>query len=75
MAYSKAKLKSTGDKASPCFKPFLNEALINVYIQKRTTILNITYNTSHMYLLISSITHNITQLVSAVINISKFIQL
>jgi hypothetical protein len=23
MAYSKAKLKSNGDKASPCFKPFL----------------------------------------------------
>jgi hypothetical protein len=22
MAYSKAKLKSSGDKASPCFKPF-----------------------------------------------------
>jgi hypothetical protein len=22
MAYSKAKLKSNGDKASPCFKPF-----------------------------------------------------
>jgi hypothetical protein len=23
MAYSKAKLKSNGDRASPCFKPFL----------------------------------------------------
>jgi len=23
MAYSKAKLKSNGNKASPCFKPFL----------------------------------------------------
>jgi hypothetical protein len=23
MAYSKATLKSSGDKASPCFKPFL----------------------------------------------------
>jgi hypothetical protein len=22
MAYSKAKLKSSGDKASPCFRPF-----------------------------------------------------
>jgi hypothetical protein len=27
MAYSKAKLKSKGDKASPCFKPFGIEKL------------------------------------------------
>jgi len=32
MAYSKAKLKSSGDRASPCFRPFLigNLSLINV---------------------------------------------
>jgi hypothetical protein len=33
MAYSKAKLKSSGDKASPCFRPFWKRKLkINVHL-------------------------------------------
>jgi len=28
MAYSKAKLESYGDTASPCFKPFLNRKYV-----------------------------------------------
>jgi hypothetical protein len=31
MAYSKAKLNSNGDKASPCFKPFLIENLSDTF--------------------------------------------
>jgi hypothetical protein len=29
MAYSKAKLKSSGDKSSPCFRPFSKLKLTN----------------------------------------------
>jgi hypothetical protein len=32
MAYSKAKLKSSGDKASPCFRPFRIRKLSDVYL-------------------------------------------
>jgi hypothetical protein len=35
MAYSKAKLKSSGDKASPCFRPF---SMPNLYQHKMTQI-------------------------------------
>jgi hypothetical protein len=35
MAYSKAKLKSSGDKASPCFRPFwigkLSDRCFNIF--------------------------------------------
>jgi len=33
MTYSKAKLKNSGDTASPCFKPFLIENLIDTFLQ------------------------------------------
>jgi hypothetical protein len=32
MAYSKAKLKSSGDKASPCFRPFWIENYESLFI-------------------------------------------
>jgi hypothetical protein len=35
MAYSKAKLKSSGDKAFPCFRPF---SMLNLYQLKNTQI-------------------------------------
>jgi len=34
MTYSKAKLKSNGDRASPCFKPFLIGNLTTFYFWK-----------------------------------------
>jgi hypothetical protein len=35
MAYWKAKLNSNGDKASPCFKPFLIENLPDKFLPTR----------------------------------------
>ena len=38
MAYSKAKLKSIGDRASPCFKPFLIGNLSDTFLPTRTLL-------------------------------------
>ena len=38
MAYSKAKLKSSGDRASPCFKPFLIGNLSDTFLPTRTLL-------------------------------------
>jgi hypothetical protein len=34
MAYSKANLKSSGDKASPCFRPFLIQFALDCLLLK-----------------------------------------
>jgi hypothetical protein len=44
MAYSKAKLKSNGDKASPCLKPFLirnTSDKLNLILQIKNVIRSI----------------------------------
>jgi hypothetical protein len=46
MAYSKAKLKSSGDKASPCFRPFSMLNLSDRFLPIRT-ILKSKYITWH----------------------------
>ena len=38
MAYSKAKLKSNGDRASPCFKPFLIGNMSDKFLPTRTLL-------------------------------------
>jgi len=38
MAYSKAKLKSNGDKAPPCFKPFLIGNMSDKFLPTRTVL-------------------------------------
>jgi len=38
MVYSKAKLKSNGDNASPCFKPFLIENMSDKCWPTRTLL-------------------------------------
>ena len=38
MACSKAKLKSSGDRASPCFKPFLIGNLSDTFLPTRTLL-------------------------------------
>jgi len=38
MTYSKAKLKSNGDRASPCFKPFLIGNLSDNFLPTRTLL-------------------------------------
>ena len=38
MAYSKAKLKSSGDRASPYFKPFLTGNLSDTFLPTRTLL-------------------------------------
>ena len=38
MAYSKAKLKSNGDRASPCFKPFLIGNISDKFLPTRTLL-------------------------------------
>ena len=38
MAYSKAKLKSNGDGASPCFKPFLIGNMSDKFLPTRTLL-------------------------------------
>jgi hypothetical protein len=44
MAYSKAKLKSSGDKASPCFRPFWIEKLSDKCLPIRTLLFKININ-------------------------------
>ena len=51
MGYSKAKLKSNGDRASPCFKPFLIGNISDTFLPTRT-------------LLYVSVKHNLTSLTS-----------
>jgi len=38
MAYSKAKLKSNGDRASPCFKPFLIGYISDKFLPTQTLL-------------------------------------
>jgi hypothetical protein len=38
MAYSKEKLKSNGDRASPCFKPFLIGNMSDKFLPTRTLL-------------------------------------
>jgi hypothetical protein len=38
MTHCKTKLKSSGDKASPCFKPFWAGELSDKYLPTRTSI-------------------------------------
>jgi hypothetical protein len=38
MAYFKAKLKSNGDRASPCFKPFLIGNISDKFLPTRTLL-------------------------------------
>jgi hypothetical protein len=38
MAYSKTKLKSNGDRASPCFKPFLIGNISDKFLPTRRDI-------------------------------------
>jgi len=38
MSYSKALLKSIGDRASPCFKPFLRGNLSDTFLPTRTLL-------------------------------------
>jgi hypothetical protein len=46
MVYSKAKLKSNGDKASPCIKPFLTGKVPDKRLPHRT-MLHISFGQSH----------------------------
>jgi len=38
MAYSKAELKIVGDRASPCFKPFLGGNLSDTFLPTQTLL-------------------------------------
>ena len=48
MAYSKAKLKSNGDRASPCFKPFLIGNMSDKFLPTHTYKEN-NYNLEQSY--------------------------
>jgi hypothetical protein len=53
MAYSKAKLKSSGDKASPCFRPFWIGKLSDRCLPIRT-LLYVSFNVGDFFHGISS---------------------
>ena len=46
MAYSKAKLNSNGDRASPCFKPFLIGNMSDKFLPTRT-LLRVSVRVAH----------------------------